>query len=407
MAAALPVSIRDQFPALHQRVHEHPLVYLDNAASTHKPRRVIERISRFYENDNSNVHRGLHELSNRATEAFESARARAAAFLNAATPEEIVWTRGTTAGINLVARSFAATRLRADDRILLTEMEHHSNLVPWQLAAARTGAKLEFVPVTPGGVLDRGGLERLLAPPTKLFAFTHISNTLGTINDAAALCRAARAAGVTTLVDAAQSVGHYPVDVRKLDCDFLVFSGHKTCGPTGVGVLYGRQQALEELPPDDGGGEMIENVAFERSEWKAPPWRFEAGTPPVAAAIGLAEALDFLDEIGRAAIAVHDAALADLAWARASERPWLRVFGPPPPRAGMLTFNIEGIHAHDVVEVANHHGVALRGGHHCNQPLLRKLGAHATARASFYLYNTEREVDRLFDVLDEVRRFFA
>jgi cysteine desulfurase/selenocysteine lyase len=399
--------LRRDFPILEQTVHGYPLVYLDNAASTQKPRCVIEAIRHFYERDNSNVHRGLHELSNRATEAFESARAVCARFLNAAKPEEIVFTRGTTHGINLVARAYASPRLRAGDRILLTEMEHHSNLVPWQMVANRTGAQLAFVPVTPEGLLDCESIDALLGPPTKIFAFTHVSNTLGTVNNAAELCARAKAQGVTTVVDGAQSAGHRPVNVREIGCDFFVCSGHKMCGPTGIGILYGRQEVLAAMDPDDGGGEMIDRVAFERSEWKAPPWRFEAGTPNIAGAIGLAAGLDYLETVGRDKIAAHDAALAALAYELVSGIPGIRILGPSSGRAGMLTFTLGSIHAHDVVEVANRFGVALRGGHHCNQPLMRKLGTPATARASFYFYNLASDVERFAVVLNEVRNFFG
>jgi cysteine desulfurase/selenocysteine lyase len=392
---------------LDQSVHGHPLVYLDNAASTQKPRCVIDAISRFYETDNSNVHRGLHELSNRATEAFEAARERAAQFLSAASSNEIVFTRGTTHAINIVARAWGGTFLKSGDRILLTEMEHHSNLVPWQLAAKRTGASLAFIRVTSNGTLDLSNLDELLAPPTRIVAFTHVSNTLGTINPAAEICARARKAGVASLIDGAQSAGHMPVDVRELGCDFYAMSGHKTCGPTGIGLLYGRSDVLASMEPDDGGGEMIDRVAYDKSEWKAPPWRFEAGTPNIAGAIGLAAAFDFLDRVGRDNIAAHDRALAAFAYERASAVPEIRIHGPSTNRAGLLTFTLEDIHAHDIVEVANRFGVALRGGHHCNQPLMRKLGTPATARASFYLYNTEAEVERFVEVLGEVRKFFG
>ncbi len=399
--------LRRDFPILEQTVYGHPLVYLDNAATTQKPRCVVEAVRQFYERDNSNVHRGLHELSNRATAAFESAREVCARFLNAATAREIVFTRGTTHGINLVARAYATPRLRAGDRILLTEMEHHSNLVPWQIVAQRTGASLGFVPVTPDGHLDCANIEALLGPPTKIFAFTHVSNTLGTVNDAAELCARARAHGVVTVVDGAQSAGHRPVDVREIGCDFFACSGHKMCGPTGIGILYGREEVLAAMDPDDGGGEMIDRVAFERSEWKAPPWRFEAGTPNIAGAIGLAAALDYLEKIGRDKIAAHDAGLAALAYEGVSDIPGIRILGPATGRSGILTFTLGAVHAHDVVEVANRFGVALRGGHHCNQPLMRKLGTPATARASLYFYNSASEVERFVCVLNEVRKYFG
>jgi cysteine desulfurase / selenocysteine lyase len=400
-------ALRADFPILHQTVHGRPLVYLDNAATTQKPRAVIEALTRFYERDNANVHRAIHELSQRATTAYEAARARAARFINAAAPEEIVFTRGTTEGINLVAYALTA-RLRQDDAILVTEMEHHSNLVPWQLLAQRTGAKLLFVPVTGDeGLLDLGPLDELLARNVKLFAFTHISNSLGTINPVADLCARARRLGIITLVDAAQSAGHAPVDVQALGCDFLAFSGHKMAGPTGIGVLYGRQAVLESLDPFQGGGEMIASVQFEHSTWNKIPHRFEAGTPDIAGAVGLHAAMDYLDAVGRPHIAGHDEELARYAFARLQEVPGIRLLGPHAERGGLVSFALPGIHAHDVVTFADQEGIALRGGHHCTQPLLRKLGLAATTRASFYLYNTRGEVDRLAEVIQKAARFFG
>jgi cysteine desulfurase / selenocysteine lyase len=400
-------AVRADFPILQQTVHGRPLVYLDNGATTQKPRAVIAALTRYYERDNANVHRAIHELSFRATNAYEAARARAAAFIHAAAPEEIIFTRGTTEGINLLAYALTP-RLQRGDAILLTEMEHHSNLVPWQLLAARTGARLRFVPVTgDDGLLDLGGLDDLLAGPVKLFAFTHVSNTLGTINPVAELCARARQRGVLTLVDAAQSAGHLPVDVQALGCDFLAFSGHKMAGPTGIGVLYGRRDLLEALEPFQGGGEMIASVQFEQSTWNKVPHKFEAGTPDIAGAIGLHAALDYLDAIGRPAIAAHDAALARDAYRRLQAVPGIRLLGPPGERGGLVSFALPNAHAHDVVTFADQEGVALRGGHHCTQPLLRKLGIPATTRASFYLYNTPAEVDRLVDVIQLAAKFFA
>ncbi len=400
-------ALREDFPVLHQTVHGHPLVYLDNAATSQKPRAVIEALRRYYEQDNANVHRGIHELSNRATAAYEGARARAARFLNAAGPEEIIFTRGTTEGINLVAQTWGAAHLRPGDRILLTEMEHHSNLVPWQLLAARTGARLTFLPITgDDGLLDLSRLDQFLTPGVKLFAFTHISNTLGTVNPVEELCARARALGAVTLVDAAQSAGHRPLDVRALGCDFLAFSGHKICGPTGIGVLWGRRELLEAMPPWQGGGDMISSVDYHESRWNTVPHKFEAGTPHIAGAIGLAAAMDYLDAVGRERIWRHDQELAQYAYQRLCRFPGARVFGPRTGRAGVLSFLLDDIHAHDVVTVADQFGVALRGGHHCNQPLMKKLGVTSTARASFYFYNTPAEVDRFIEVLGEVRKFF-
>jgi cysteine desulfurase/selenocysteine lyase len=401
-------ALREDFPILRQKVHGHPLVYLDNAATSQKPAVVLEAVDRFYRRDNSNVHRGIHELSRRSTEAFEAARGRVAAFLSACESDEIIFTRGTTESINLVARAWGDKNLKPGDTILLTEMEHHSNIVPWQLLAQRTGAKLAYVPVTgDNGLLDLGRLDDLLDASVKLFAFTHVSNTLGTVNPVAELCARARRRGIVTLVDAAQAVGHRPVNVQEIGCDFLAFSGHKVCGPTGIGVLYGRREVLADMPPFLGGGDMIANVDFFRSTYKEPPHRFEAGTPDFAAAIGLGVALDYLAAIGVENIARHDSELSALALERLLSLPGLRLFGPRTGHAGVVSFLLKDIHAHDVVTVADQWGLALRGGHHCNQPLMKKLGVESTARASFYFYNTAAEVDRLFDTLREIQKFFA
>ena len=398
--------IRRDFPVLNQTVNGYPLIYFDNAATSQKPRAVIDKLSHFYERDNSNVHRGLHELSNRATAAYEGARKRLAAYL-AAEPETIIFTRGTTESINLVVRAWGETHVGTGDVVLLTEMEHHSNLVPWQLLARRKGATLRFVPITPDGLLDLDNLDALLDGPVKIFSFTHISNTLGTINPAAELCARARRAGVTTLVDAAQSAGHRPLDVGEIGCDFLALSGHKMCGPTGAGVLYGRKEILDGMEPFHGGGEMIVSVAFTESQFKPPPHRFEAGTPAIAQAIGLGASADYLDKIGRQRIFDHDQALALQASALIEEIPGVRIFGPRERRAGLVSFIMEAVHAHDVVSMADRYGLALRGGHHCTQPLLRKLGVPATARASFYFYNTPEEVARMAEILRKIHAFFA
>ena len=398
--------IRREFPILDQQVNGYPLIYFDNGATSQKPRAVLDVLDHYYERDNSNVHRGLHELSNRATAAYEAARTRLAAYIGAK-PEEIIFTRGTTEAINLVAYTWGEKNIGPGDVILLTEMEHHSNLVPWQLLARRRGATLRFVPVTPDGLLDLSEIDTLLAGPVKLFSFTHISNTLGTINPVAELCARARQAGVTTLVDAAQSVGHRPLDVRKIGCDFLAFSGHKMCGPTGCGVLYGRQEILDAMPPFHGGGEMISTVSFHESQFKPAPYRFEAGTPAIAEAIGLGAAADYLDAIGRERIFAHDQALALQAIAVLEEIPGLRILGPRDQRGGLVSFVLESAHAHDVVGMADQYGLALRGGHHCTQPLLRKLGVPAAARASFYFYNTSAEVERMGEILRKIHHFFT
>jgi cysteine desulfurase/selenocysteine lyase len=404
----LSEKIRDDFPILDQKVHGHPLVYFDNAATAQKPRSVIAALTRFYEEDNANVHRGIHELSRRSTEAYENARARAARFLHARQTAEIIFTRGTTEAINLVAFTWGLKNLGPDDVILLTEMEHHSNIVPWQLLAARTGAKLAYIPVTgDDGFLDLTGLDAALHDKVKLFAFTHISNTLGTINPAAELCARARQRGIVTLVDAAQSAGHRPLDVQEIGCDFLALSGHKICGPTGIGVLYGRQELLAEMPPYQGGGDMIASVEFFRSTWNTVPHKFEAGTPNFADAVGLHAAMDYLDAIGRDEIARHDAELAARAVAGLAQLKGVRLFGPKTGRSGVVSFLLDHIHAHDIVTVADQYGVALRGGHHCNQPLMHKLGVDSTARASFYFYNTAAEVDRFLELVQKIQKFFG
>lgn len=403
-------NVRADFPVLHQQVNGRPLVYLDNAATAQKPRQVIDALVRYYEQDNSNVHRGLHALSMRATDGYEGARARVARFINAADPAEIIFTRGTTESINIVARSWGHAHLKPGDVVLTTEMEHHSNLVPWQQAAKASGATLKYVPVlgeNAEGGLDLAALDTLLTPAVKLFAFTHVSNTLGTINPVDELCRRARAVGAITVIDAAQSVGHQPLDVRALGCDFLAFSGHKMCGPTGIGVLYGRRELLDKLAPDETGGGMVVQVSYEGATWKPAPERFEAGTPNVADAIALAAACDYLDALGREKIAAHDAELAALAYEKLRALPGIRLLGPTGARSGLVSFAFADVHAHDVVTFADEDGIALRGGHHCNQPLMRKLGLASTTRASFYVYNTPDEIDRLAASLQRILKFFG
>jgi cysteine desulfurase / selenocysteine lyase len=409
---SLPPNLRIDFPVLDQHVGGKPLVYLDNGATTQKPRSVIDALARFYERDNSNVHRGLHALSMRATDGYEAARARAAKFINAAHSAEIVFTRGTTESVNLVASSWGNANLKPGDVILTTEMEHHSNLVPWQQLAARTGATLKYVPVAGADAehgLDLDALDQLLTPQVKLFAFTHLSNTLGVLNDAALLCAKARAVGALTLIDAAQSIGHEPIDVQALGCDFIAFSGHKMAGPTGIGVLYGRRQLLDTMPPYQTGGGIVVNVTYEGSTWKPSPERHEAGTPNVADAIGLHAAFDYLDQLGRPAIAAHDYHLGELACTALAELPGIRILGPKPgqKRGGLVSFAFAEAHAHDVVTFADQDGVALRGGHHCNQPLMRKLGLASTTRASFYVYNTEEEIEILVKSMRRILKFFA
>ena len=400
-------ALRRDFPILNQKVNGHPLIYLDNAATTQKPRQVIDALRNHYENDNANVHRGVHELSNRSSAAYEAGRKRTAQFINARSPSEIVFTRGTTDGINLVAQAWGTHHLKPGDKILLTEMEHHSNIVPWQLLAKRVGAQLQYLPVSDDrGLLDLSRIEEWLTNDVKVFAFTHISNSLGTVNPAAEFCRRARDLGVITVVDAAQSAGHCPVDVQELNCDFLAFSGHKMCGPTGIGVLYGRKDILEATPPYQGGGDMISTVDFHESKWNTVPHKFEAGTPHISGVVGLHAAMDYLDGIGRRTIALYDHELGAYAFERLSTINGIRLFGPNIGRAGTVSFLIADVHAHDLVTVADQRGIALRGGHHCNQPLMKKLGVESTARASFYIYNTHQEIDRLIEVLKEIQRFF-
>ena len=397
---------REDFPILHEQAHGHPLIYFDSAATSQKPRPVIEALRNFYEHENANVHRGLHTLSSRATEAYEKARRRVAEYIGAASADEIIFTRGTTESINLVAQAWGGKFIREGDLILLTGMEHHSNLVPWQLLAERTGARLRFVPVRNDGTLELEQLSSLLTPEVKLFAFTHISNSLGTINPVAKLCEKARAVDALTLVDAAQSAGHMPVDVRELGCDFMAFSGHKMCAPTGIGVFYGRAEVLDSMPPWHGGGEMIVSVALEKSTFKKAPQRFEAGTPNIAGAIGLAAAIDYIESIGRPAIFDHDSQLAQYAADRLTELPGIRVFGPKEERGALVGFVMEAAHPHDLTTFADQYGLAMRGGHHCNQPLMRRFGVSGTTRASFYFYNTIEEIDRMIEILHAAARFF-
>ncbi|PYL65376.1 MAG: cysteine desulfurase [Verrucomicrobia bacterium] len=398
-------AIREDFPILREQAHGHPLIYFDNAATSQKPRNVLDALRNYYEHENANVHRGLHELSSRATAAYEKSRQRVANYLGAASADEIIFTRGTTESINLVAQAWGGKFIRARDVILLTEMEHHSNLVPWQLLAERTGAQLRFVPVRHDGTLALDQLPSLLTREVKLFGFTHVSNSLGTINPVAQLCQKARAVGALTLMDAAQSVGHLPINVRELGCDFLAFSGHKMCGPTGIGALYGRAEILDSIPPWHGGGEMIVSVTLEKSAFKKAPHRFEAGTPNIAGAIGLAAAIDYVERIGRSAIFEHDTQLTGYAMERLAELPGMRVLGPREARGALVGFVMETAHPHDLTTFADQYGLAMRGGHHCNQPLMRRFGLTGTTRASFYFYNTTAEIDRMIEILHAAGRF--
>jgi cysteine desulfurase / selenocysteine lyase len=399
--------LRRDFPILSQRVRGKPLVYLDNAATSQKPRAVIEAVTRFYAAENANIHRGVHYLSEQATAAYDGVREQVARFINAASPREIVFTRGTTEGINLVAQSWGRNRLRPGDEILITGLEHHSNIVPWQLVAAQTGAVVRAVPITDAGELDLADFDRLLTERTRLLAVTHLSNALGTINPIRWMTSRARERGIVTVVDAAQSAPHLPVDVQALDCDFLAFSGHKVFGPTGVGVLYGRIELLEAMPPWHGGGDMIETVTLERSTYAPPPARFEAGTPMIAQVMGLGAALEYVEGVGRVAIGAWEEELLGYATERVRDLPGVRLVGTAREKASILSFVVEGVHPHDVGAVLDDDGIAIRAGHHCAQPVMQRFGLPATARASFAFYNTRDEVDALVRGLLRVRTVFA
>lgn len=401
-------AIREQFPVLDQQVNGHRLVYLDNAASSQKPRAVIDTLDRYYERDHANVHRGIHELSTRATKLYERSRETAARFIGASSPEEVVFVRGTTEAINVVASAWGPENVSDADEIVLTVLEHHSNIVPWQLLAQRTGARLKSVDIDDEGRLRMEQFDALLTGRTRLVCVTHISNALGTINPIREIVDAAHAVGALVLVDGAQAAPHLSLDVQALGCDFYAFSGHKMCGPTGIGVLWGRRDLLEEMAPYQGGGEMIEVVELERSTYKPPPQKFEAGTPNIADAIGLAAAMDFLTELGLDRIHDHERGLLTYALERAEGIAGFRQFGPTQEdRAGVLSFELGGIHPHDLAQVLNDRGIAVRAGHHCNQPLMRRLGLGATTRASFYLYNDRDDVDDLCDGLKAAVEFFG
>ncbi|MDW8068386.1 MAG: cysteine desulfurase [Anaerolineae bacterium] len=395
--------IRADFPALSRTVHGHPLVFLDSAASSQKPLPVLEAMERLYREYYANVHRGIYAFSEEATLAYESARDRVASFINAPVREGVIFTRNTTEAINLVAYTWGRANIRSGDRILLTEMEHHSNLIPWQLLAQEKEAQLLYLPITDDGLLRMDRLDSLLDERVKLVAVTMMSNVLGTINPVREIVGKAHEVGAVVLVDAAQAVPHMPVDVQDLDCDFLAFSGHKMCGPTGIGVLYGKEVLLERMPPFLGGGNMIHRVEWESATWNRLPWKFEAGTPAFVEGVGLGAAVDYLTGIGMEAIAAHERELTAYALERLSALPGLRVIGPPAhQRGGVLAFTFRGIHPHDVAHLLDREGIAVRAGHHCAQPLHRRLGLTATVRASFYLYNTTEEVDRLVQALEQL-----
>jgi len=396
-------ALRADFPVLHQQVHGHPLVYLDNAATSQKPSVVLDALRHYYELDNANVHRGVHELSGRATDAYEAARERVRGFLNAASVREIVFTRNATESINLVARAWGDENLRAGDEVLITAMEHHSNIVPWQQVCARTGAVLRVVPMDDRGELLMEEFERLLTPRTKMLAVVHASNALGTVNPVDRMVRMAHDAGATVLIDGSQAVHHLRTDVRTLDADFYAFTGHKVYGPTGIGILYGKEALLDAMPPFLGGGDMIRTVTFEESTWNDLPYKFEAGTPHIAGAIGLGRAIEYLQGVGFEAIQAHEAALLAKATAALAAIDGVRLIGTARHKVAVVSFIIDGVHPHDVGTIVDREGVAIRTGHHCAQPVMDRLGIPATARASFAMYNTLDEIDVLAAAVTRAR----
>ena len=399
--------VREQFPALRQEVYGRPLVYLDNAATSQKPASVIERIRTYYESENSNVHRGVHFLSQKATDAYEDARTRIAAFINAGSIRQTIFTRGTTEAINLVASTFGRQRIGRRDQVLITEMEHHSNIVPWQMLCESAGAELKVVPVTDAGEIIYEEFERLLGGRVKLLALPHVSNTLGTINPVKRMIGDAHALGIPVLVDGAQAVPHMRVDVRDLDCDFYCFSSHKMFGPTGMGVLYAKEKHLESMPPYQGGGDMIETVSFEKTTYNDLPHRYEAGTPNIAGGIGFGAAVDFMEATGRAAIAAHERDILEYATERMLEIEGVRLYGTAREKASVLSFLVDAVHPYDAGTILDRLGIAVRTGHHCTQPLMRRFGIPGTVRASFALYNTREDVDALIDGVRKVKEMFG
>lgn len=399
--------IRADFPVLTTVVNGKPLAYLDSAASAQMPRQVIERLNRYGTSEHANIHRGVHYLSELATSAYEGARAKVRQFINAAHDREVIFTRGTTNAINTVAHGFGRAFIGENDEIVITHMEHHSNIVPWQMLCEETGAKLKVVPVDDDGQLRLEEYQKLLGGRTRLVAVTHVSNVLGTVNPVKEMIALAHQQGIPVLVDGAQGVPHMKVDVQDLDCDFYAFSGHKMCGPTGIGILYGKTSVLEKMRPFEGGGDMILSVTLEKTTYNALPYKFEAGTPPIAAAIGLGAAVDYLEAVGTDAIEAHERQLIDYATQAVSAVDGVRIYGTAPEKAGVLSFNIKGVHAHDVGTILNDDGVAVRTGHHCAQPLMQRFGVPATARASFYLYNTIEEIDQLVSAIRRVQKIFA
>ncbi|MCM3173258.1 MULTISPECIES: cysteine desulfurase [Paenibacillus] len=400
-------SIREQFPILHQEINGHPLVYLDSAATSQKPRAVIEAVKHYYEYENSNVHRGVHTLGSRATDAYEGAREKVAKFINARRTQEIIFTRGTTTALNLVASSYARANCKEGDEIVITQMEHHSNLIPWQQVAKETGATLKYIPLQPDGHIELADVEKTITNNTKIVAIAYVSNVMGLVHPVKQIAEIAHRNGAVIVVDGAQSTPHMKVDVQDLDCDFYALSGHKMCGPTGIGALYGKKALLESMEPVEFGGEMIDDVGLYESNWKELPWKFEGGTPIIAGAVGLGAAIDFLEEIGMDEIAHHEGVLAAYATERLSEIDGLTIYGPAKRHVGVVTFNLGDVHPHDVATVLDASGVAIRAGHHCCQPLMRWLEVSSTARASFYLYNNEQDVDRLVSALIQTKEYFG
>jgi cysteine desulfurase / selenocysteine lyase len=401
-----PLSVRDQFPILKREVNGRPLVYLDNAASAQKPRAVIDAMTRLMETSYSNVHRGLHTLANETTEAYEHARQAVATFVGAASPTEIVFTKGGTEAINLVASSYGLS-LKAGDEIVLSQMEHHANIVPWHFLRERKGVVLKFVPVTDDGRLDMDAYRALLGPKTRMVAISHMSNVLGTINPAREIIEAAHAVGAPVLLDGCQAIVHEPVDVKALDVDFYAFSGHKLYGPTGIGILYGKAEQLAALPPYQGGGEMIGTVTLEEVTYADPPHRFEAGTPAIVEAVGLGAAVEWVGRLDRLAVAEHEHALYRRVVEGLNGANWLKVIGDAPGKGAVFSFNVEGAHAHDIAQILDRYGIAVRAGTHCAEPLMRRFGTTASARASFALYNTLDEADAFVEALGRARSFFS
>ncbi|NCU16894.1 cysteine desulfurase [Pallidibacillus pasinlerensis] len=402
-------AIRSQFPILDQEVNGKPLVYLDSAATSQKPLSVIESIEKYYREYNSNVHRGVHTLGTKATDGFEGARDKVRKFINAASREEVIFTRGTTTSLNIVASSYGRANCKEGDEIVVTYMEHHSNLIPWQQVAKATGATLKYIPLQEDGTITLEDVENTITERTKIVAITHVSNVLGTINPIKEIAKIAHANGAVIVVDGAQGAPHVKVDVQDLDVDFYALSGHKMCGPTGIGVLYGKKELLEKMEPVEFGGEMIDFVNLYDSTWKELPWKFEAGTPSIAQAIGLGAAIDFLEEIGMENIHQHEYNLVEYALKKLSEIEGITIFGPldAAKKGGVVTFNIDGVHPHDVSTALDMEGIAIRAGHHCAQPLMKVLNQTATARASFYLYNTKEDIDALAAGLVKAKEFFS